>query len=101
MASSSQRDAGISILESASLARGPRLRLQEHLGLQEYLETALQPNNNNCREALKGRPEMQLSPNASSAPPGSMPRDAQVSNLIYQCMTIAAMLLLLASLWLF
>ena len=44
---------------------------------------------------------MESSPHSSAAPPGAPLSDAQISTRVYQCMTIAAMLLLLGSLWLF
>jgi hypothetical protein len=44
---------------------------------------------------------MQPSPPPLTAPPGVSTRDAQISGLVYQGVTIVAMLLLLASLWLF
>lgn len=44
---------------------------------------------------------MQPSPDSTAAPPGALPREAQISGLVYQGVTIIAMLLLLASLWLF
>ena len=44
---------------------------------------------------------MQPSPHFPAAPPGAAPGDPRISGLVYQGVTIAAMLLLLASLWLF
>jgi hypothetical protein len=46
---------------------------------------------------------MELSPQFldESTPSGVMRQERRVSNLVYQGMTIAAMLLLLGSLWLF
>jgi hypothetical protein len=62
-------------------------------------------NRNLCREALKGRPTMQSSPESASA---TMPASAadstqsrRADDLVYQAVTVAAILLLLASLWVF
>jgi len=58
-----------------------------------------------CQKALKGRPTMQSSPEfLSAAPPGSTDGKEQPqrpADWLYKGLTIAAMLLLLGSLWVF
>ncbi|MGH9599510.1 MAG: hypothetical protein ACRD27_06570 [Terracidiphilus sp.] len=68
--------------------------------LQAYAEPETRTICNSCREASKGRPVMQPSPTFRGAPPGA-PCDARISNLVYQGMTIVAMILLLGTLGIF
>ena len=60
---------------------------------------------NHCRKALKGRPAMQTSsPIASismATPDGGQRLSRQTEELMYQGVTIAAILLVLGSLWIF
>ena len=56
-----------------------------------------------CRKALKGRPTMLSSPQTASlpAPGGDSSPSQRADDLAYQAVTVAAILLLLASLWVF
>src|ERR1035438_7212662 len=58
-----------------------------------------------CRKALKGRPTMLSSPQTASAslpaPGGNSSQSQRADDLAYQAVTVAAILLLLASLWVF
>ena len=60
---------------------------------------------NPCRKALRGRPKMQTSPQSACNPLPAASETATPSrrseDLIYQAVTIAAILMLLGSIWVF
>lgn len=68
-------------------------------------EPGTQVNRTSCRKAEKGRRKMQTSPqSASTSLPeltGVLANSQRQRDLAYQAMTIAAMLVLLCSLWAF
>jgi hypothetical protein len=47
------------------------------------------------------QPSPEFSSNSVPSSTGSFERPVQAANLVYQCVTVAAMLLLLGSLWVF